>query len=200
MELSGFTADAGLSGRPYTPPYTSYRNKGKRRLERSHSPASSVHPTETNSPAKKQAKRPAVEEASVKVEELLEGDVRGLSDIDVVYPEELEEAGSTDDGDGDDERSSSGEADAQSDADGIAKGMSRLRCKDEKGEAKFEKGRRQRRLSKRIGSRVFKRSHSRCVKSETEEVMVTEDDHDVATSQRRLRRRVKGPRENEGMF
>ncbi|KAK5124350.1 hypothetical protein LTR85_001567 [Meristemomyces frigidus] len=183
---SGFSSEASLSGRPRTPPYTPHRNKGKRRLERSDSPASSVHPAETTSPAKKAAKRAAVD--NVQVEELAEGDLGFLTDIDVVYPEELEEVPSSD---GDDELSSS---DGEQSDTGIARRLSRLRCGDENAEAEFEKGRRLRRMSKRMGSRIFKRSHSQSVKSDTD---VTDPDamdgQDVATSQRRLRRRVRGP-------
>ncbi|TKA66297.1 hypothetical protein B0A55_10893 [Friedmanniomyces simplex] len=204
----GFTSEASLSStRPHTPPYTPHhRNKGKRtRLaERSDSPASSIHPTETVSPPKKhQAKRLATTKGdSVQVEELAEGDPAYLSDVDIVYPASLEEASglSTANSDyGDDELScASGDNetwDAVSDAGGgITRGMSRLRCDDE---AEFEAGRRQRRLSKRVGSRAFKRSHSQSVKGEETMEEVTDpdqmDDQDLEASRRRLRRRVRGP-------
>lgn len=190
---SGFSSEASLSGRPHTPPYTPHRNKGKRRLERSDSPASSIHPAETTSPAKKAAKRAALD--NVRVEELADGDVGFLTDMDVVYPEELEEVPTSD---GDDELSSS---DGEHSDSGIARRLSRLRCGDENAEAVFEKGRRLRRMSKRMGSRIFKRSHSQSVKSDTD---ITDadamDDQDVAASQRRLRRRVRGPREAALVF
>jgi hypothetical protein len=190
---SGFTSEASLpsAARPHTPPYTPrhhYRpNKGKRRLERSDSPPSSIHPTETSSPAKKAAKRVARD--SVKVEELTEGDVGYHTDLDVVYPEELEEVDSSD---GDDELSST-DGD-KSDTGALTRRLSRMRCGDENAETNFEKGRRLRRMSKRMGSRVFKRSHSESIKGDSE---VTDldamNDHDRAASQRRLRRRVRGP-------
>lgn len=199
----GFTSETSLAGQPpRTPPYTPHRhkNRGKRRLDRrSDSPASSIHPAETSSPAKKAAKRAAAAAAAAgdtfQVEELGEGDLGYTTDldVDVVYPQELEEVETSD---GDDELSSSSSEDEDEDEAAIARRLSRLRCGDENAEADFEKGRRLRRMSKRMGSRVFKRSHSETVKSEVEEVMDAEamDDQDVAGSQRRLRRRVRGPK------
>ncbi|KAK4545082.1 hypothetical protein LTR36_003633 [Oleoguttula mirabilis] len=190
---SGFSSEASISGRPHTPPYTPRRAKGKRRLERADSPASSVHPAETTSPAKKIAKRATVD--NVRVEELAEGDVGFMTDIDVVYPEELEEVPSSD---GDDELSPSD--DEHSDT-GMTRRMSRLHCGDENAEVEFEKGRRLRRMSKRMSSRIFKRSHSQSVNSDAETTDVDAmADQDIAASQRRLRRRVRGPREAELVF
>ncbi|KAK1076408.1 hypothetical protein LTR33_008972 [Friedmanniomyces endolithicus] len=207
----GFTSETSLSGtRPHTPPYTPYRNKGKRtRLTpRSDTPASSIHPTETVSPPKKHAtKRQATEEDGVRVEELAETDPAYLSDdVSIVYPASLEEASglSTANSEyGDDELSSSasdmeagGEVASEAGGNGITHRMSRLRCADE---AEFEAGRMQRRLSKRMGSRVFKRSHSQSVKGPpegmVEEVVDFEGmgDQDLEASARRLRRRVRGP-------
>ncbi|KAK0936535.1 hypothetical protein LTR48_007281 [Friedmanniomyces endolithicus] len=209
----GCTSETSLSGtRPHTPPYTPYRNKGKRtRLTpRSDSPASSIHPTETVSPPKKHpSKRQATEEDSVRVEELAESDPAYLSDdVSIVYPASLEEASglSTANSEyGDDELSSSasdmeagGEVASEAGGNGITHRMSRLRCADE---AEFEAGRMQRRLSKRMGSRVFKRSHSQSVKGPpegmVEEVMDLEGmgDQDLEASARRLRRRVRGPKD-----
>ncbi|KAK0302330.1 hypothetical protein LTR82_017913 [Friedmanniomyces endolithicus] len=209
----GFTSETSLSGtRPHTPPYTPYRNKGKRtRLTpRSDSPASSIHPTETVSPPKKHAaKRQATEGDSVRVEELAETDPDYLSDdVSIVYPASLEEASglSTANSEyGDDELSSSASEDleardmaSEAGGNGITHRMSRLRCADE---AEFEAGRMQRRLSKRMGSRVFKRSHSQSVKGPpegiVEEVMDLEGmgDQDLEASARRLRRRVRGPKD-----
>ncbi|KAK3669393.1 hypothetical protein LTR78_010738 [Recurvomyces mirabilis] len=210
--FSGFTSEASVSGRPHTPPYTPLRNKGKRRLERSDSPASSIHPTETISPAKKVPKRASViaAEDNVRVEELADSD-NAYRDADIVFPEETEEVESQ--GDGDDEFSitSGSGAEEASESEGMARRMSRLQCKDGETdeEAKFEKGRRQRRLSRRhMGSQVFKRSHSQSVGNRTgapaAEVADVDteamDDHDVLGSKRRLRRRVRGPREDELMF
>jgi len=190
----GCTSEASLSGNngPQTPPYTPHRNKGKRRLERSDSPASvaSVHPAETSSPAKKAAR--CAETDEVKVEELAEGDAGYHADMDVILPEELEEISSSD---GDDEIGSDMAGDpSDARAGSISSRLSRLRCDDEDEEAKFEQGRRLRRLSKRMGSRVFKRSHSQSVNSDGG---VTDadamPDHDLPASQRRLRRRTRGP-------
>ena len=162
-------------------------------------------------------------DSTVRVEELAESDMGYLSDVSVIYPASLEEAESrssashSDDDDGDDELSSSpsssdedgaADGDTRSDPAGLARRLSRLRCKDE---AEFEARHRQRRLSKRMGSRVFKRSHSQSAKAgdavkggesaEGEEVDADgRDDQDVEGSRRRLRRRVRGPDGGEVVF
>lgn len=221
--LAGSTSEA--SG-PRTPPYTPRRKKynaanasgfaGGRRLERSASPASSasIHPAETESPARRTAKREGSApseadeeeergEEKLKVEELAEGDVGYITDIDIVYPGELEEANSSDC----DSAGSSTSSDLDSDSDSnaaVTRRLSRLRCGDENAEANFEKDRRLRRLSKRnMGLRLPKRTHSQSVEGDTtSDVTDLEamDDQDRADSQRRLRRRVKGPREAEIAF
>ena len=106
---------------PHTPPYTPYA-PSKRRFERADSPASakSIQPLETSSPAKKAPTPSSADEDNVKVQELVEGDVGYLTDIDVVYPEELEEA----DSDTEDDPSTS-----ESDDD-ITGTFSRLDCQD----------------------------------------------------------------------
>ncbi|EMC95557.1 hypothetical protein BAUCODRAFT_493774 [Baudoinia panamericana UAMH 10762] len=207
----GLVSEAGMSSNLHTPPYTPHRGKGKRtRVERSDSPASSIHPAETESPAKKAAKRAPFVLAEgadeIKVEELVEGDVGYMTDIDVVYPEELEEAGSSSDEHGADDELSAGDDDLRDDElpeAGLTRRLSKLHCNDAEGEARFEVGRRQRRMSKRLASRnVFKRTHIQsATKSETEEGGTEADvidDHDLPASRRRLRRRVEGPRETEG--
>ena len=189
---SGFTSEASLSSNyPHTPPYTPHRTK--RGLERSGSPASarSIQPAETSSPAKKAARRYVSDD--VKVEELTEGDAGYITDVDVVYPQELEEIES----DSDDESASSRNDDSDG---GITNRLSRLDC-DDSPEAEFERKRREKHLRKRMDARVFKRSHSQSVKSDTE----TTDpdamaDHDLSASARRLRRRVRGPTEVRADF
>ncbi|KAK5129171.1 hypothetical protein LTR08_003791 [Meristemomyces frigidus] len=201
------------TSRPHTPPYTPQHGKGKRRLD---SPAPSIHPAETVSPAKKKAAKRVAAVDNVHVQELSEGDVIA-EDVEVVYPHELEEvlslSSGSDDSDNDDAMSDTDQpsptypssSDFETDGDdtsagGIARRMSRLHCLDESAEAQFEKGRRLRRMSKRMGSRVFKRTHSETLKNEAGakglEVGVEEDargDQDLSASQRRLRRRVRGP-------
>lgn len=183
----GFTSEASLSGNlPHTPPYTPQR--AKRRFQRAESPASikSLHPAETSSPAKKVHKRSA--EDNIKVEELTEGDVGYMTDIDLVYPEELEEAESA----SDEEHPSS--SDNHESDDGIVRHFSRLGCEDTTVEAAFEKKRRQKHLKKRKNSRVFKRSHSQSAKGDSEATDPDAmGDHDLDASTRRLRRRVRGP-------
>lgn len=182
---SGFASEASLSSHhgPATPPYTPAKNK--RRLERSDSPASSIHPAETSSPAKKLLKRANGD--TIRVEELNDSDVGYLTDVELIYPEELEEL----DADSDYEHH---EADAEDSDSGISGKFSKLHCDERKEEAEMTKKRRERRLSRRTGSRIFKRSHSQSVKSESE-VTDTDalDDQDVEASARRLRRKVRGP-------
>nr|POE75805.1 hypothetical protein CFP56_67824 [Quercus suber] len=179
---------------PHTPPFTPAR--GKRRLERSDSPASSIHPTETCSPAKKIVKRTVSDH--VKVEELKEGDVGYQTDVEVIYPQELEEAESN--SDGDDEMSST---DADDPDELITRRLSRM-CYDDRPEADFEKERRRRHLMRRAGDRAsFKRSHSQSLKSDDMDFTTdldAMDDHDLTASQRRLRRRVRGPRDAEVVY
>ncbi|KAK3065743.1 hypothetical protein LTR53_018084, partial [Teratosphaeriaceae sp. CCFEE 6253] len=212
--------------------------------------ASSIHPTETVSPPKKPAfatRSPAAtggEADSVRVEELADTDPAFLaSDAELVYPASFSEAGSREisDGDDDDELSPSsafasdseveedgvgggggaGGGDKLRDPGGVARRLSRLHCTDAEAEAQFQLGRRRRRLSKRLGSRVFKRSHSQSAtghgageragggEGEGEggegeggdlEDGISPDldpdamgDQDLAASRRRLRRRVRGP-------
>lgn len=185
---SGFTPDAALSSRQHTPPYNPAR-RSKRRLERSATPASrtsSTHPAETISPAKKIAKRSSTD--NIKVEELTEGDMGYITDVDVVYPDELEE-NSTGSG-SDDEGTMTNVSDAE--AAGLTRRLSRLRCGDDR-EVDFEQLRQRIHQDKR-NSRTYKRSHSQSVRNEAAmpdpEAMA---DHDVGISQRRLRRRTRGP-------
>lgn len=177
-----------------TPPYTPLA-RGKRRPERSDSPAPSIHPAETTSPPKKAAKHDTVVN-DVKVEELAESEAGYWADEEVVYPDELEEVNSSD---GDDEMSSSDDDDdAHSDTTGIARRLSRLRCGDEDAEENFERERHRRHLTRRMSARLFKRTHSQSVKGDTEDTDADAiDDQDLESSQRRLRRRVRGPREAE---
>lgn len=198
--ISGFTSETSLSGHngPATPPYTPARHK--RRLERSDSPASSIHPAETSSPAKKVIKRTVPD--TITVSELTESDLGYLTDLDVVYPDELEELSSL--SDVDHYNVSTDEVDSDVDSDiGLTSRLSRLDCSDDhetKDEVEMEKARRERRLSRRHGSRVFKRSHSQSLKSGTavpeafsDVDLDAIDDQDFAGGVRRLRRRTKGP-------
>ena len=185
---SGFNSDASL---PRTPPYTPHRTK--RPFERSDSPASvrSLHPAETSSPAKKVVKR-AVED-DVEVEELTEGDAGYTTDMEVIYPDELEEV----DSDSEEEPSDS-DVEADESDDVMTDKFSRLGC-DDNGEVIFEKSRREKHARKRKGSRVYKRSHSQTVVSGAEPIDTDAmGDQDLSASARRLRRRVRGPDEMQG--
>lgn len=185
---AGFGSQTNLSGHtaPATPPYTPAKHK--RRFERSDSPASSIHPTETSSPAKKVLKRTGSD--SILVVELPEGDLDELEsllgpEVEVVSPAELEEAEDylteSQDDDTDDSDSDSG----------ISSRFEKLSCGDREEESEMTKKRRERRLSKRTSSRVFKRPHSQSANSDTE-VTDTDavDDRSRTGSVKRLRRRV----------
>ncbi len=169
---------------PRTPPYTPRRVRES--LKRADSPASikSLHPTETISPSKNSDH---CTQDSVKVEELQEGDAGYLADVDLVYPEELEEPQSN----------THSESDSSSGSDvsdnGISQHFSRLDCDDAVPEGDFERNRRAKRVKKRRESRLFKRTHSQSVKGDVE--MADSDamgDQDRPSSARRLRRRVWG--------
>ncbi|EME42491.1 hypothetical protein DOTSEDRAFT_73358 [Dothistroma septosporum NZE10] len=186
---SGFTSEASLSGhRLHTPPCTPHRAT-KRRLERADSPAStvgSVHPADTHSPAKKAAKRSVPD--NITVEELAEGDAGYSADIDVVYPEELEE---NDSDNSDSDRFSDTEED---ESEGLPEVLSNLHVNEERA---FWEGRNQKRSEKRASLRSYKRSHSQSVKSDAPDPadIDAKNDHDHKSGQRRQRRRVQGPRE-----
>ncbi|WPH00385.1 Hypothetical protein R9X50_00321200 [Acrodontium crateriforme] len=189
-----FLSDGILpNARPDTPPYTPHRTK--RPLERADSPASSIQPTETSSPSKKAAKRRAVadnDNDNIKVEELVEGDSY-FTDIEVIYPDELEEVET----ESDSFESYTDDGDEGAETSGLTRRLSRLRCGDDT-EVDFEKERRERHLHRRTESRLFKRTHSESVKSNSEVVDAEAmADHDNKRGQRRLRRRVRGPNDSD---
>lgn len=183
---SGFASQPSLSGHetPATPPYTPAKHH-KRRFERSDSPASSIHPAETSSPAKKILKRTASD--GIVVIELPDSDLGLFEDAETVSPAELEEV---------EDYLSVGQDDSEdSDSDsGISSRFERLDCNEREEEIEMTKKRKDRRLSKRTGSRLFKRAHSQTAVSDTE---VTDpdgsNDRSGDTNFRRLRRRVEGP-------
>lgn len=87
-----------------------------------------------------------------------------------------------------------------SDADGLARQLSGLRC-SAKQELRFQQERQRRRHDRRRDSRVYKRSHSKSAQSESGHVDVDAlDDHDCLAAQRRLRRRTRGPGDLEIEF
>lgn len=122
------------------------------------------------------------------IQELDESHAEYATTIELVYPYETEEYNS--------ERFTSEESDLDADdSDGnITSRLSQLHCEDPAGEARMHKGRRKRRLSKRLASRKFKRTHSESVKSESDVTDVDAmADHDSPATARRLRRRTRGP-------
>lgn len=199
----GFASQTSLHAAhnpPATPPYTPARHH-KRPFERSDSPASSIHPTETSSPAKKALKRTASN--SVLVIELPDGDGGSLPpDTDVVSPSELEEAEEAEDYVSeihsdiiDFEPSYHSVSDSDSDSDsGISSRFSRLNCGEQEEQEEMAAKRQQRRLSKRVSIRVFKRPHSQSADGDTAATDTDDaNERNGDASVRRLRRRMLSP-------
>lgn len=186
-----FTSQTSLSTHtsPATPPYTP--TKYKRSLEVSNSPASSIHPTETISPAKKALKRTASD--GVLVIELRDNDFESVVGADAISPAELEEAEdylSESQSEVDDSDDDSG---PESDS-GISDRFSKLNCDEQEEELEMIQKRLQRRLSKRTSLRVFKRLHSQTTNSENGDTDTDDpNDHSGSANARRLRRRMLSP-------
>ena len=186
-----FTSQTSLSTHtsPATPPYTPA--KYKRSLEVSNSPASSIHPTETISPAKKALKRTASD--GVLVVELRDNDFESVVGADAISPAELEEAEdylSESQSEVDDSDDDSG---PESDS-GISDRFSKLNCAEQEEELEMTQKRLQRRLSKRTSLRVFKRLHSQTTNSDNGDSDTDDlNDHSGSASARRLRRRMLSP-------
>lgn len=191
-----FLPDSRLQSRsrPQTPPYTPARGKLSLGSSRAASPASSIHPTETTSPPKKLASKLKTDDVldTVRVEELTETEIAFMGQTELILPSGFEEYEDIEREDI--EHSDGSESDAAGSDAAMAHKLSQLYCEDASGEAEMRRARRQRRLSKRAGYRIFKRSHSQSVKSDSE-VTDTDarDDHDLSSKARRLRRRVNGP-------
>lgn len=196
----GFASQTSLHAAHYppaTPPYTPAKHK--RRLERSDSPASLIHPTETSSPAKKVLKRTPSD--NVLVVELPDGEIVSLADTDVVPPSELEEAddylSELPSDDHADEPTYESDSDVESDSDsdsGISSRFARLDCEDQEEESEMTQKRLERRLSKRVSIRVFKRPHSQSANGDAG-ATDTDDANERSgdASIRRLRRRMLSP-------
>jgi len=192
----GFASQTSLHAAhkpPATPPYTPAKHK--RRLERSDSPASSIHPTETSSPAKKVLKRTPSD--NVLVVELPDGEITSLPHTDMVSPSELEEAEDylSEIHSDDDSVEPTYESDSDSDSDsGISSRFARLDCEDQEEELEMAQKRLERRLSKRVSIRVFKRPHSQSADGDTRATDTDDaDERSGDVSIRRLRRRVLSP-------
>lgn len=185
-------ADLPSQRRPHTPPYTPHRHKID--LERRPSPAPSIHPTETCSPAKLQQQQGSTQaQDTVIVQELDDLEIAHLREVEIIYPSELEEHS--------EEGVAYNQADAghASDSDvveseaGIARKLARMHCDDNNAdEAEMRRVRQMRRAAKRLSQRIYKRSHSTSMKSDSEVTdMDALDDHDLSRSARRLRRKVE---------
>lgn len=132
--------------------------------------------------------RPAVKRkySGVEVEELSEDDIGYASDIEVIYPDELEEVeGDTESGDDWPSENNLGDPESL-----MVRRMSELQCQDGKKKP-GRSDRRQKQLGKRPGSGLFKRTHSQSQSSDAQpETPPPMADQDKV---RRLRRRVRGP-------
>jgi hypothetical protein len=174
---------------PATPPYTPA--KAKRPFDKSDSPASSIHPTETSSPAKKVLKRTASD--GVLVVELPDNDSGSLVGVSAVSPAELEEA--------EDYLSESqselddSEHDSEPESDsGISERFSKLNCDEQEEELEMTQKRLQRKLGKRTSLRMFKRLHSQTTNSDNEDADADErNDRSGGASIRSVRRRMLSP-------
>jgi hypothetical protein len=186
-----FTSQMNLSAHnsPATPPYTPA--KYKRPFDTSNLPASSIHPTETSSPAKKVLKRTASD--GILVVELPDNDLGPLVSAGAISPAELEEAeeylSESQSEIDDSEHDSEPESDS-----GISDRFSKLTCDEQEEELEMTQKRQQRRLSKRTSVRIFKRLHSQTTNSDNEEADTDDrNDRNGDASARRLRRRMLSP-------
>jgi hypothetical protein len=185
-----FTSQMSLSAHnsPATPPYTPA--KYKRPFDTSNSSASSIHPTETSSPAKKVLKRTASD--GILVVELPDNHLGSLVSAGAISPAELEEAeeylSESQSEIDDSEHDSEPESDS-----GISDRFSKLNCDEQEEEFEMTQKRRQRRLSKRT-SLYMKRLHSQTTNSDNEEADTDDrNDRNGDASARRLRRRMLSP-------
>lgn len=152
----------------------------------SHSDSSSEseesHTTEDRPAARR------VEEAAFELEEV-DTDPDLDSDTEVVRPDQFEDASS--------EKATEERLEADT---GIISSFSNLRCETELN-AEEEQRLNYRKKKKRWSAGIFKRSHSQSVGSDTDiEDSEALDAHDVGSSARRLRRRVRGPGDRSSMI
>lgn len=131
--------------------------------------------------------RPAarrVEVADFELEEV-ESDPEYDSETEVIRPDHFEDASS--------ERATEERLEADT---GIISKFSSLRCAGELNDEEEQRAS-YRKKKKRWSAGIFKRSHSQSIGSDTDiEDSEALDAHDVGSSARRLRRRVRGPGEN----
>lgn len=108
------------------------------------------------------------------VEELATEQDEALQDIEVLTPDAYEDADSV-------------EADEERHQDGIVKGLKSLHCDSEEDLVHTNV----RQHASQRNSSTFKRSHSQSIDGDMEGLPL--DGHDLVSSTRRLRRRVRGP-------
>jgi len=126
-----------------------------------------------------------VEVADFELEEV-ESDPEYDSETEVIRPDHFEDASS--------ERATEERLEADT---GIISKFSSLRCAGELNDEEEQRAS-YRKKKKRWSAGIFKRSHSQSVGSDTDiEDSEALDAHDVGSSARRLRRRVRGPGENQ---
>jgi len=127
-------------------------------------------------------RRRLVHESDLSIEEFF-GSERDLgSDVEILRPDP------SDDSDSDNERPNTSNTNGHA---GIEQSFQRLHCGDPEDD---EEMRRYLRRKKRWSGRLFKRSHSQSIGSDTDgDDSDALDAHDVGSSARRLRRRVRGP-------
>jgi hypothetical protein len=134
-----------------------------------------------------QDKRPPrkVDYAEFELEEIDDSDPSYDSDTEVVRPDQCEDAKS--------EKELGEHLEAET---GIVSDFSKLKCEGESND-EDEQRRSYRKKKKRWSAGIFKRSHSQSVGSDTDdEDREALDAHDLGSSARRMRRRVRGPSDN----
>ncbi|KAI9837853.1 MAG: hypothetical protein M1819_006787 [Sarea resinae] len=136
-----------------------------------------------------------VQEGDFTVEEVLDDGPGYEADLEVMRPDNYEEADSSN-GEGSDKGGQ-----AHDPGTGIVNDLRKLHCDGDLVEGQDQQGRRYKEKKKRWSAGIFKRSHSQSIGSdsdlEDEEAL---DAHDIGCSARRLRRRVKGPTERSSMI
>ncbi|KAF2834847.1 hypothetical protein M501DRAFT_1020451 [Patellaria atrata CBS 101060] len=128
------------------------------------------------------------DDADFTIEEITESDAENDSETEVVRPDQFEDA-----------RSENATKRDSGSHTGIVDSFQQLNC--EADSESDEQTRRYRAKKKRWSAGVFKRSHSQSVGSDSDmEDVEALDAHDVGSSARRLRRRVRGPGDRSSLI
>ncbi|KAK4992909.1 hypothetical protein LTR50_000815 [Elasticomyces elasticus] len=142
-----------------------------------------------HSSARNRSTQTLEDEQGLQVEELLDDDIGYDSDIEIYYPDELEEMDSDMDERDEPVMQERYDLDAT-----IVRQFRGMHCEDNDSSEQERTEQKRERIRKRWGPGLLKRTHSQSVGSDTDvEDAEALDAHDVELSARRLRRRVRGP-------